>query len=56
MCSGLFSTGAVGALVPEILGQSINVNTRNSKVINTPLMCLSLDIFMTQFSLELQEF
>ena len=52
-CSGVFSTGAVGALAPAmnigtiyychrplaraILGQSITVSTRNSKVLNTPL-------------------
>ena len=35
--SGVFSTGAMGALAPVILGQSINVSTRNSKVLNTPL-------------------
>ena len=49
--SGVFSTGATGALAPvilgqyychlplapAILGQSITVSTRNSKVLNTPL-------------------
>ena len=49
--SGVFSTGATGALAPVILGQyyshlplapailgkSITVSTRNSKVLNTPL-------------------
>jgi len=49
--SGVFSTGATGALAPvilgqyychlplapTILGQSITVSTRNSKVLNTPL-------------------
>ena len=48
--SGVFSTGAMGALAPAILGQSIShrplasamlgqsitVSTRNSKVQNTP--------------------
>ena len=29
--------GAMGALAPAILGQSITVSTRNSKVLNTPL-------------------
>ena len=52
--SGVFSTGATGALVPiilgqyychfpltlSILGQSITVSTRNSKVLNTPLIRL----------------
>ena len=38
-CSGVFRTGAVGALAPTILGQSITVSTRNSKVLNTPLFC-----------------
>ena len=50
--SGVFSTGATGALAPvileqyfchlplapAILGQSITVSTRNSKVLNTPLV------------------
>ena len=50
--SGVFSTGATGALAhvilgqyychlplaPAILGQSIIVSTRNSKVLNTPLL------------------
>ena len=35
--SGVFSTGAMSALAPAILGQSITVSTRNSKVLNTPL-------------------
>ena len=52
--SGVFSTGATGALAPvilgqyychlplapAILGQSITVSTRNSKVLNTPLLII----------------
>ena len=45
LSSGVFSTGAIGTiyyychcpLAPAILGQSITVSTRSSKVLNTPL-------------------
>ena len=35
--TGVLSTDAMGALAPSILGQSLAVSTRNSKVLNTPL-------------------
>ena len=34
----VFSTGAMGALAPAILGQIVAVSTHNSKVLNTPLI------------------